>query len=576
MRLKHVLLICFLSLSALPLGLSIWIVHSQSTEQYREQMSNKLVAVSALAKHRLLTAVERIRDNTKLIASRTQLRRQIGLYGQTQSIGSLNAINRILRDANINLPDILNIAVYDANLNAITSSRLKTELMHPTLQIHEKFDVVLLREEELKIRSIRKLQFEGEDVGYVSVDFSANFILDLVNQTAGLGQTGEWLFAVRDQDGAAVFAMPLKYDADAAFNRKVPSERTDVPIVQALRGNEIVMHHVPDYMEEPVLASTRYLQTLDWGLVAKINEAELASTIREANKYLLSLGLVIIAVAAVAAFWVSAMIARPIEKLTASTRRVISGDFEYEPVEANWREAGDLAESFGQMSESLSDLRDHLQDKVTERTRELNKVNEKLKEISIRDPLTGLFNRRYVMDRLDEEFKRTRRYNGRLAVAMLDLDHFKKVNDTHGHGAGDEVLIGMAFCVQHTVRATDIFGRVGGEEFCIVIPEADEAGTRRLLERIRTEIEALPFKFGKETVPVTCSIGAAFIDEEMLSSMALIECADKALYHAKATGRNKLVVCNDIPCDDLKSQVNADTVATQTGLATSETNGPST
>lgn len=116
----------------------------------------------------------------------------------------------------------------------------------------------------------------------------------MVNDHSGLGTTGEWLFAVRDENGDALFAVPLKYDRKAAFNRKVSKERFDVPITQALLGNEIIMDMAPDYLEKPVLASTRYIPSVDWGLVAKINESEISSIVSNTYHLHLKLGVLIL------------------------------------------------------------------------------------------------------------------------------------------------------------------------------------------------------------------------------------------------------------------------------------------
>ncbi|MEQ9347865.1 MAG: diguanylate cyclase [Thalassospira sp.] len=533
--------------------MSIWTLHTYSTSQYRTQLATNLNAISELAKKRLLTAVDRIQDNTTLIASRTQLRRQLGLYGLDQSETSVLAMNRILTDANAGMSEILNILIFDPDGQFVTSSIRVDDVVNPKLEDFGGRRIFLMHDRGLMVRSVAKLNFDGRDVGYLVVDFTARFILDLVSDVTGLGKTGEWLFALRDEQGDAVFAVPLKYDRDAAFRRTVPKDRIDIPITQAMLGHETLLEHAPDYLGEPVMASTRYLPSMDWGLVAKINEAEVAEIIGEANKFLLYIGLGIVGAAMFAGIWVAGMIARPIEQLRVSTERLSAGDFDIEPIDAGWREAKDLASSFSEMAGSLYDLRENLQEKVAERTHELDEVNRQLMELSVRDPLTGVHNRRYITQRLDEEFARTRRYNGRLGVAILDIDHFKKINDTHGHAAGDEVLIGLAFCVEHALRSSDLFGRVGGEEFCIVIPEAEYEGVVLLLERIREEIKGLPFQFEGKSISVTCSVGVAFLDEEILSSTTLVECADKALYHAKSTGRNKLVVYSDIPKDELEA-----------------------
>ncbi len=551
MRLKHVLLICFLALSALPLILSIWTLHSHSSTQYRKQIATNLEAISELAKHRLLSAIDRIDDNATLLANREIIRQQLIEFERTRSYELYDEIEDSLREAHGQMDSILDVTLFAPNGQFLASVNRRATSFDPRQFVDSEREIFLVHSQELIVRSITRINHAGVILGYMVVDFSGEFILDLVEDRTGLGETGEWLFAVRDNEGNALFAVPLKYDPNASFTRRIPFDRVDIPITQAMLGNEILMDHAPDYRELPVMASTRYLPSMDWGLVAKINEAEIETIIDEANHLLEFIGVGILVLATLAAIWLSGMIARPVEQLRRSTIKVIDGDFDVEPIEANWREAKDLANSFGDMAISLQDLRANLQDKVAERTRELDEANRQLTEITVRDPLTGVHNRRYVTERLDEEFSRARRYNSNLAVAVLDLDHFKRVNDTYGHSAGDEVLIGMAFTVQYKLRSTDQFGRIGGEEFCIVIPEADSQGTVMLLERIRQEIEGLEFNFEGQQVKVTCSVGIAFLDEEIISSLQMMECADKALYHAKENGRNRLTVYSDMRTEEL-------------------------
>ncbi|MBX2831572.1 MAG: diguanylate cyclase [Rhodospirillales bacterium] len=546
MRLKHVLVICFVVLSALPLLLSFGMLQSYTGSQYRIQIEDKLTAISQLAKLRLTAAIARIEDNTTLLANRSLLGRQLAEYAETQEYRLFEQVEHSLHEAKQGMQQIVDISVFAGNGQFMASiNRISTSFDRSLLGEHKR--VIFLRHsQELIVRSIVVIEHEYKPVGYMVIDFSGAFILNLVSDRTGLGETGEWLFAVRDDNGDALFAVPLRYDPGAAFLRRVSADRTDVPITQALLGQEIVMGHAPDYRNEEVMASTRYIQDMDFGLVAKIDEREVTDIINDANKYLIVLGVVLVILAVAVGVMIASLIARPVEQLRKSTQKVIEGDFDVEPIDAGWREAKDLAASFEEMADSIHDLKDNLEQKVEERTRDLDEANRRLTEISVRDPLTGVHNRRHITERLDEEFSRAQRYNGRLAVAMFDIDHFKKVNDTLGHGAGDEVLIGLAFSVEHSLRTSDLFGRVGGEEFCIIIPEAERSGTVYLLERVRREIEALPFNFDGKDLTVTCSFGVAFLSEEMLTSMSFLECADKALYRAKQTGRNKVVVYNDM------------------------------
>lgn len=171
-----------------------------------------------------------------------------------------------------------------------------------------------------------------------------------------------------------------------------------------------------------------------------------------------------------------------------------------------------------------------------------------LREMAIRDGLTRCFNHKFLRMRLDQETARARRYNQELSVAMLDIDRFKSINDTHGHVCGDAVLANLAAIIAASVRSTDIVARYGGEEFTIVLVHAGLHEASVVCERLRARIEQHQFTFTSEsshanavTIGVSASIGIAALDANTKNWMELIQTADKALYAAKQGGRNRVV-----------------------------------
>lgn len=177
-----------------------------------------------------------------------------------------------------------------------------------------------------------------------------------------------------------------------------------------------------------------------------------------------------------------------------------------------------------------------------ENERKRAQLEEELRRLARFDELTGLCNRRYFLDRLTQEILRARRYGSPLSLLMLDLDHFKQINDTYGHIIGDTVLATVASLLRDTVRATDIPGRYGGEEFCIVLTETKIDGARLLAERLRRRIAAEVFPtVGDATFGVTCSIGLVQFRNDVKDPVAFLDLADRALYQAKAAGRNYVV-----------------------------------
>jgi len=165
---------------------------------------------------------------------------------------------------------------------------------------------------------------------------------------------------------------------------------------------------------------------------------------------------------------------------------------------------------------------------------------KKLKDATIKDFLTGLFNRKYIFETGAKLFNNAQRDNIKLTTAMLDIDFFKKINDTHGHHIGDLALKHVSDLLFETLREGDILARMGGEEFCILCINLDEENATTLFERIRKKIADNPLLTGKLTIPITISIGYTSTVGESLDQM--INNADAALYTAKETGRNKIAL----------------------------------
>jgi diguanylate cyclase (GGDEF)-like protein len=171
---------------------------------------------------------------------------------------------------------------------------------------------------------------------------------------------------------------------------------------------------------------------------------------------------------------------------------------------------------------------------------------DQLYQSAIKDALTGAFNRRYFQDRIAEEFAYAHRHEAPLSLCFLDIDHFKRVNDTFGHLAGDAVLAKLAHVIHGTLRREDIFCRYGGEEFSVILREIDDRAARAFAERLRKAIERADFskpELGmKSPFPITVSIGlATFRDRNFQKASELVAEADRALYKAKEAGRNCIV-----------------------------------
>jgi diguanylate cyclase (GGDEF)-like protein len=189
-----------------------------------------------------------------------------------------------------------------------------------------------------------------------------------------------------------------------------------------------------------------------------------------------------------------------------------------------------------EIATDISDLKNSVQ--------ALNEAKLLAETLSRTDELTGIRNRRALLDDARMLFNLARRYGTGLMLAVLDMDHFKRVNDTHGHASGDKVLIRMTETIQHNIREVDVFGRYGGEEFLLVLPGMDAEHGVQTLERLRKLVSELRFGSSQGEFGVSCSLGVALQHSDHTRVEDLVADADKALYRAKQNGRNRVELAN--------------------------------
>lgn len=192
--------------------------------------------------------------------------------------------------------------------------------------------------------------------------------------------------------------------------------------------------------------------------------------------------------------------------------------------------------------------------RILELEKSLQRANEKIKQMSVRDPLTSCYNKRYLKQYLPVEISRSKRYRRTMSIAMCDIDHLKTVNDTYGHRAGDVVLKNFSFCLKQSVRKKiDWVVRYGGEEFLVVLPETDQTGALALAERIRQAVEDQATVVNGISIHITASFGIGcfgfLTGEEKITPDELIKTADKSLYRSKQDGRNRVTINVDTAGD---------------------------
>lgn len=189
-------------------------------------------------------------------------------------------------------------------------------------------------------------------------------------------------------------------------------------------------------------------------------------------------------------------------------------------------------------------------EKLTRQLEEIQELQSRLQEQAIRDALTGLYNRRYLDETLPRELSRAKRDGYPLALIMVDIDHFKQVNDTYGHAAGDEVIRSLGTILRQGAREGDIACRYGGEEFVIALPRMTVAAALERAQRWRAQVQAIQVRHGDFDICFTISAGVSGYPDHAADPENLIEYADLALYKSKTNGRNR------VTCFDPSTQLN--------------------
>ena len=231
------------------------------------------------------------------------------------------------------------------------------------------------------------------------------------------------------------------------------------------------------------------------------------------------------------------------------------------PITSN-DEFGELANRFNKLSKSLNAANSQLQSRaefadeqliktnfiLQKQSEELQSINEEFRKLSITDHLTGLFNRRHFEDVMKTEMDLAKRHGDTNSLIMIDIDHFKKINDTHGHEVGDIVIKKVAAIMRERQRKTDVLCRIGGEEFISLCKRANKDAALKLAEGLRNAIGQREITVGISKIPVTVSIGVATVTSENIKTHAdnLFRNTDYALYNSKQNGRNKVTHFDDI------------------------------
>ncbi len=321
-----------------------------------------------------------------------------------------------------------------------------------------------------------------------------------------------------------------------ASPERLTSKTWNAPSLDAGSGATFIDHY--DYAGERVVGSARPLERFGWILAVEVPYNDAFAPVVSGMRRILGINVAIVLLFALAAFRVARSIAKPIEALSNTARRISEGESGIELPDSNRRdEVGILTRTFKEMTRRLETSAAQMRDQNTE----LQRMNEILAQLSITDGLTQLHNHRYFQEHLAIEVKRSIRNNQPLSLVLIDIDHFKMWNDQLGHAGGDEILRRIAEIMQRLTRGTDLLARYGGEEFALLLPATELDGSVQLAEKIRAAIAETEFFSDppSERKPVTVSIGVSAFQGDR---RVFFDDADQALYRAKRGGRDCVMV----------------------------------
>jgi len=295
-------------------------------------------------------------------------------------------------------------------------------------------------------------------------------------------------------------------------------------------GEFIATHNYTDKEKGKMLGAVISIPELAWAVFIQQPYDAVYWSLGRMRRLSMMVGLLSLCFAVLLAFLISRYITRSIAKLIYGVRQVANRNFTFKVDIQSRNEIGELADTFNQMVDQLNVHRKHIEQQ-----------QNKLEILARTDALTGLNNHRHFMEELTSEANRAVHSDAPLSVMILDLDEFKRINDTYGHLVGDQVLLATADIIKSHLHSSDIIARYGGDEFCVALTNTSVSKARAVASKIREEIADKVFSAdGAKKFQITCSIGLTQFHKDMASTLEVLKLADQALYRAKKAGRNQL------------------------------------
>jgi diguanylate cyclase (GGDEF)-like protein len=411
---------------------------------------------------------------------------------------------------------------------------------------------------------------QGRWLGVLMVQLNQEWLAKVAQSGVGTTRTGEVVLAQLNGIGKLEVVAPLRFDREAAIRGRLLDESHEVPANRAIRGEE-GWGSGKDYRHERVLAGWVYVPSMQMALVVKQDESEVLSSLRTMRLYTLALLLVVILLVSLLSIAISQRLTKPLLAIIDTLQQLKSGRWHLRVADEQLEseEAAHLVSGINQLADTIEEQLERLQHQTTEleyQAQTLEQYNQDLEEavrertkelaqLSLIDPMTGLFNRRHYIDEGVRLWKTVVRQRQCLMFALLDVDHFKLFNDSRGHHMGDEALTLVAQCLQQTCqRSSDLAFRMGGEEMAALVVVKDVDDAMELAERLRVAVESKAMMHPRSPVKgiLTVSIGVALLDARDCQHASeanldgLYRLADEALYRAKHQGRNQVVLAREV------------------------------
>lgn len=388
MKINTKLVLIFLEIALIPLIIMQFVAYSSAKDQIDLQITSKLEAVADIQKGRFELANKNNLQQLLLITGDINLRQQTDSYIKTQNMTSLAAIQNILDEETNGVSDFRDSSVADLNgtIIASTDSKLKGsniskyEYFQKAKNINNVTDFFKNPDGSVSLISAGPLILDGKTVGVYIANTDGSDIVSSVTNYSGFGTTGETLLVTKDSNGNVLFLTPTRFDPNAALARIITKDKTNIPSVHAANGEEITMLNAVDYNGTPVIAVTRYIPDVKWGIVAKISQSEAYAAIQKIRGLFVFMIAVSVAIVVLISYSVAKSFTDPIQKLTSFAVKVGQGDLSQRVDVKSKDETGKLADIFNETVSKLQSSYENLEKKIAERTSDLTTNIQELQD----------------------------------------------------------------------------------------------------------------------------------------------------------------------------------------------------